>query len=411
MPRRIEEDHKDFRDVYEGRIRKELKKFINNGTIFRHRGKNGKIAITIPRIDIPHIVFGNENEGIGRGPGKPGDVIDKDDEGEGKGPKAGEGHQDGVTIQIDMEEILKFLKEELKLPNLKPKPNQTYEEDEIKYNNIALTGPEALRHNRRTMLQALKRACATGDIFNLEQPPGFAQPIRMVKPINSDRRYRQYRIIKKPSSNAVIFFARDGSGSMDQYKCDIVSDMAWWIDLWIRHFYNRVERCYVWHDTEAQEVDENKFYRYRYGGGTTCSSALKFVEKQFKNRFPPEKWNSYLFYFSDGENWGDDNKVFCNVIEQQLQPLMNFIGVTQVMAYAHDGSLKHYVDTHLTLDMLRTTSIGPKSETDSGGYISHYGLQLSDEERNKQIRDSIIDLLGAERNRTNSAPAATAANP
>ena len=27
------------------------------------------------------------------------------------------------------------------------------------------------------------------------------------------------------SSSAVIFFARDGSASMDQYKCDIVSDM------------------------------------------------------------------------------------------------------------------------------------------------------------------------------------------
>ena len=34
MPRRIEEDHKDFRDVYSGRIRKALKKFIKNGSIF-----------------------------------------------------------------------------------------------------------------------------------------------------------------------------------------------------------------------------------------------------------------------------------------------------------------------------------------------------------------------------------------
>ena len=49
---------------------------------------------------------------------------------------------------------------------------------------------------------------------------------------------KQYNIIKKPSSNAVIFFARDWSGSMDQYKCDIVSDMSWWIDIWIKRFYS-----------------------------------------------------------------------------------------------------------------------------------------------------------------------------
>lgn len=397
LARRIEQDHKDFRDVYEGRIRKELKKFINNGQIFRSRGKGGKIAITIPRIDIPHIVFGSEKEGVGRGPGKPGDVIDRDDDGDGKGRQPGEGHVDGVTIQVSLEEILKFLKEELNLPNLLPKPNQTYEEEVVKYNSISLSGPEALRHPRRTILQGLKRSCATGEIEQLHRPPGFAQSVRLIRPINSDKRYRQYRIIKKPSSNAVIFFARDGSGSMDQYKCDIVSDMAWWIDLWVRSFYTRVERVYVWHDTEAQEVDENKFYRYRYGGGTYCSSALKYIGKQFKNRFTPDKWNSYIFYFTDGENWDNDNNVFCDFIQKELAPIVNFIGISQVMAYAHEGSLKHYVDNNLKLGLLRTTSIGPKSDTDAQGFLNHYGLQLSEEERNSQIRNAIIDLLGKEK--------------
>lgn len=399
MPRRIEEDHKDFRDVYEGRIRKELKKFINNGTIFKNRGKGGKVNITIPRIDIPHIVFGNENTGIGRGPGKPGDIIGKDPD-EGQGNRPGEGHQEGVTIQIDMEDILNFLKDELQLPNLQPKLNQVFDEEEIKYNSLSLTGPEALRHPRRTMLQALKRSCASGEINQTHQPPGFAQPIRLIRPINSDKRYRQYRVIKKPSSNAVLFFARDGSGSMDQYKCDIVSDMAWWIDVWVRHFYDRVERVYVWHDTDAQEVDENKFYRYRYGGGTLCSSALKFINKQFKNRFPPDKWNIYVFYFTDGENWGDDNKTFCNIIQQEMSPIVNFVGISQVMAYAHENSLKHYVDSNLDLGMLRTTSIGPKSDADAAGNIHHWGVQLSEEERNKQIKDAIVDLLGSQKANT-----------
>ena len=121
------------------------------------------------------------------------------------------------------------------------------------------------------MLQALKRMAAGGELDKLHYIPGFSDPVRLITPINSDRRYKQYTEIKVPASNAVIFFARDGSASMDQYKCDIVSDMSWWIDAWIRHFYERVERCYIWHDTVAQEVDEETFYRYRYGGGTKCS--------------------------------------------------------------------------------------------------------------------------------------------
>ena len=111
------------------------------------------------------------------------------------------------------------------------------------------------------MLEALKRLAMSGDMDKLHYLPDVREPIRMITPINSDRRYRQYTEIKIPSSNAVIFFARDCSGSMDDYRCDVVSDMSWWIDCWIRRFYDRVERCYFVHDTEAEEVDEDTFYK------------------------------------------------------------------------------------------------------------------------------------------------------
>jgi uncharacterized sporulation protein YeaH/YhbH (DUF444 family) len=395
--RRVDEDYNDFVDVYSGKTRKELGKYINNGSIWKLRGKNGRLRMTIPRIDIPHIVRGKEQEGIGRGPGGKGDVIGKDDE-DGQGSKAGQEESEGVTVEVSMDEVLKLLKDELDLPNLKPKPQEIYEEKKIKYNDIALQGPESLRHNRRTMLQALKRMCASGEINQLHEIPGSPDPMRLITPINSDRRYRQYREINIPSSNAVIFFARDGSGSMDQYKCDIVSDMAWWIDIWIRHFYKRTERVYIWHDTIAQEVDENKFYRYRYGGGTTCSSALKLISKQFEARFLPEKWNIYVFYFTDGENWGEDNKVFCETIKNEFpNHVVNMVGITQILPWSSQDSLKQYVDENLKdCDNLKTTAIGmeeAKSRTHmASGYYST--PQLSEEERNKQITKAILNLLG-----------------
>ena len=392
MPRRVEEDHKDFHDVYAGRKRKELKKYIKNGNIFRSRGKNGKIVLTIPKIDIPHIVYGDSgNGGIGRGEGESGKVIGKEkDQGEGKGNKAGQDEGEGIDIAVDLEEILKFMQEELQLPDMKPKPSDTYEDIIKKYNNISLVGPESLRHNARTLKQALKRQCADGSINKLHEIPGFAHPIKLITPINSDKRYRQFNEIKVPSSNAVVFFARDGSASMDQYKCDIVSDMSWWIDIWIRRFYKKVEHVYVWHDTVAKEVDEKKFYKYRYGGGTTCSSALKLISKMFENRFNPIKWNIYLFYFTDGENWDGDNENFVKILQEEFGPkTVNMVGITQILSWDYNNSLKQAVDNS-SFANLKSTQIGyaPHSSSNS---------QLSEEDRNSQIRSSIIDLLGKDK--------------
>ena len=388
MPRKIGEDHKEFRDVVSGRIRKALKKFIKSGSIFRSRGKNGKVSINIPKIDIPHIVYGENNSGVGRGNGKPGDVIGRDkNKGQGKGNQAGQDEAEGIMINLDLEEVLKFLQEELELPDLKPKQDNVFEDIKIKYNNISLVGPESLRHTRRTMLTALKRMCSTGEINQLHHIPGYTDPVKLITPINSDKRYRQYKEIKYPSTNACIIYARDGSASMDTAKCEIVSDMAWWIDVWIKRFYKRVERMFVWHDSVAQEVDEQKFYKYRFGGGTTCSSALKLIAKQFENRFPPNKWNIYVFYFTDGENQTNDNEVFIKTLKNEFpQHLINFVGITQIFAYDYRGSVLESVKRarqDAVLDEhIKTAEIEP---TDNN---------LNGLTRNEAVLKAVKDLLG-----------------
>ncbi len=391
MPRNIERDWKLFRDIIGGRLREALKKFFSTGKFVTKRGKNGKMIITIPKINIPHIVHGQGDEGIGRGPGQKGDVIGRDKE-EGDA-SAGQEEAEGIIVNVDMEFILQFLKEELHLPDLKPKSSQTFEDTIIKYNDISLVGPESLRHNRRTLLQALKRLAASGELGKLHHIPGHKDPIKLITPINSDKRYRQYKEIRIPSNNAVIMFGRDGSASMDQYKCDIVSDMCWWLDLWIRRFYEKVERCYFWHDTVAQEVDEEKFYKYRYGGGTTCSTCPKLMAKQFENRFPPDKWNIYCFYFTDGENWSEDNAIFVDTLKKQFPPgICNIFAITQVMCWNYSSSLKQYVDGQEMPKNYRSVSIGGEYTPDYSSVWS--SPSLSDDERNEQIKKALKYLLG-----------------
>ena len=111
------------------------------------------------------------------------------------------------------------------------------------------------------------RTIASGDYDKLHQTPGFKDPVHVIMPHANDKKYRRYNEIKIPNSNAVVMFARDCSGSMDDEKCSIVSDMSWWLDVWIRRFYEKVERCFFVHDAEAEEVDGEKFYSYRSNGG------------------------------------------------------------------------------------------------------------------------------------------------
>ncbi len=394
MPRAIEEDHKHFRDVIEGKLRKELQKYVKTNKFVRLRTKGGKATVSVPSIDIPYFAHGEGESGVGRGPGKKGDVIKRDKQ-KGEGHEAGDDEGEGILVSVPLEYFVDELQKDLKLPDLKPKPTQTYEDIKIKYNDIALTGPESLRHNRRTLLQALKRQAASGELDKLYYVPGTTDPVKLIKPINSDRRYRQYKEIKIPSSNAVIMFGRDGSISMDEEKCDIVSDIAWWIDVWIRRYYEKVERCYFWHDEVAKEVDEDTFYKYRYGGGTRCSSCLNLMADQFDNRYPPEKWNIYCFYFTDGENQSHDNPVFFDTLVKRFPPsICNLFGVTQVLAMDYAGSVKEYLDKDKDkIPNVRTVSVGPEKAMDFSSASSWDAPKLTEDERNEAVKKAIKALL------------------
>lgn len=394
MPKRIQEDHKKFRDVISGKSREELKRMIKSGAIVRNKPRGGRVTISIPRIDIPHFVFGDTGEGIGRGPGKEGDVVGRDPQ-PGKGTKAGEGEGDGIRISIDMEDLFKIMEEDLKLPRMKPKPSQTFDEIKIKYTNISKVGLNSLRHIRRTMKEAIKRTSASGDKANMVMVPGSMIPVKIITPIKSDFRYRQYKETKIPSSHAVIFFARDCSGSMDDYRCEIVSDMSWWIDCWIKRFYKKVDHRYFVHDSRAVEVSEDEFYSLRLGGGTTCSTAFDAISQQLENQYHPEKYNIYVFYFTDGENSGGDNARLIEIIKDKLGPnITNLIGITQVCSsYSH--SVKEDIDKaigndDLKVDHVKTVSVGDNSRSP----VSAFGRShMSEEDRNQQIIEGIRNLL------------------
>lgn len=409
MPNRILEDHKHFRDIIQGKTGKELSRLISGGGFVKKRPKGGKIRVPVPGIEQPKYVYGEnpKNGGIGRGKGKDGDVKGYEPgKGDGSGGGAGEDHADGITVGVDLSHFLQFLRDELALPPMKPKPNQTFEETKIRYNDISRIGPDSLRHNRRTMYEAMKRLACTGDLQKTHLLPGCQIPMSLITPINQDKRYRTYQEEKIPTSNAMIFFIRDCSGSMDPYRCGIVSDMSWWIDAWISQYYQRMERTYIIHDTRAEEVSQERFYGYSGGGGTLCSSGFKLVADILENRVPPSQYNIYIFYFSDGENFGDkDNNKIIEMMEGPLGPdIVNMVGFTEICPYGWGGyTLKDYLDEHFKIENhvstrsgfehVRTAMIGQKTEWSWGGN----GIDMGPDERDRQIIEAIKSIIGKER--------------
>ena len=324
MISRIEQDHSRFREIIRGRIRKNLRKYISRGDMIAPKGK-GSVSIPMPQINIPRFVFGqNQGGGVGQGDGEPGDPVDGDPQ-SGKGGKgeAGQGEGDkALEVEVSLEELAEILGEELELPRIQPRGENQIAAYSGRYTGVRPTGPESLRHFRRTFKEALKRQIAMGTY----DP---ARPV--IVPIREDRRYRSWRTDPRPQSNAVIIYMMDVSGSMGDEQKEIVRIESFWIDTWLKSQYKGLESRFIIHDASARLVPREVFFKTRESGGTMISSAYKVCNELIDSEFDPEQWNIYAFHFSDGDNWSvDDTSACIQLLRQHLLPRVNQFGYGQV---------------------------------------------------------------------------------
>lgn len=328
MVMKIEQDYNRFRQIVRGKIRKELRKFITKGEMIGKKGKD-LISIPIPQIEIPHITFGPPQSGVGQGNGKEGDAIGAGESEEGN-KKAGDAPGDHlIEAELTMEELSEIMGEELELPKIQPKGQSNIAASKTKYSSIRSSGPESLRHFKRTYKQALKRHILTG-AYNPRNP--------IIVPIREDRRYRSWKEEIKPQRKAVIIYMMDVSGSMGQEQKEIVRIESFWIDTWLRSQYEGLETRYIVHDAVAKEVDQETFYHTRESGGTIISSAYKLCHKMIMEEYNPEDWNIYPFHFSDGDNWSGSDTIEClSLLEKEIFPKVNVFCYGQVESQYGSG--------------------------------------------------------------------------
>ena len=323
MTQSVDRDLKRFRQIVRGKIRKDLRKYVNHGEMIGRKGRE-TVSIPVPSINIPRFQHGKRNSGgTGQGEGEEGQPVGRgQDDGEGgvgrPGNEAG-GHV--REVEVSLEELAELLGEELQLPAIEPKGTQNIETQKDRYTSIAQTGPDSLRHFKRTYKQALKRQIASGE-YNPASP--------VIIPGREDERFKSWKTTTQPQANAAIVYIMDVSGSMTDDQKEIVRTEAFWIDTWLQSQYDGIQRRYVVHDAQAHEVDEDTFYRIREAGGTRISSAYKKAAAIIGRDFPASDWNLYVFQFSDGDNWGEDNRECLSVLTERILPGANLFCYGQV---------------------------------------------------------------------------------
>ena len=323
MSLKIHQDHSRFKQIVRGKIKANLRRYVQKGEMLGKKGKD-TISIPIPFIDIPHFKYGHrEQGGVGQGEGEVGQQLGPGSVQPGDGHKAGQGEGDhALEVDVSLDELASILGEELQLPNIERRGKEQVVAQKIRYTGVNTTGPESLRHFKRTFKQALRRQIALGT-YDPRMP--------IIVPTREDRRYRTFRMQSLPETNAVIIYMMDVSGSMGDEQKEIVRIESFWLDTWLRHQYKGLACRYIIHDAVAREVDRETFFHTRESGGTMISSAYKLCRDIIRADYPPGSWNIYPFHFSDGDNWSADDTRHCiDMLRSDILPGVNQFAYGQV---------------------------------------------------------------------------------
>lgn len=317
---RVNLDKRRFFDIVRKSVRKNLHKFITSDRfVLPDKSGRGKISIPLPRINIPRFKFEDRQlKGVGQGKGDKGDIIgwgDEEDGGQGQGAGDQIGDHALEEIEINEDDFFKILGEELELPRIEPKGRKTVESPRYAYKGIRRVGPESLRQFKRTYKEALKRQIASGS-YDPQNPVVF--------PIKNDKRYRSLESKTSSEISAVIFHLIDVSGSIDDEQREIIRRITYCVNGWIERCYKGTKQRYIVHDFEAEEVIKHTFFHIDTSGGTKISSALSLMSEIIDKEYPAEEWNIYAFYYSDGDNWNDEDNLKCmRLIGDRILPKIN----------------------------------------------------------------------------------------
>lgn len=280
-------------------------------------------SVQVPVRLLEHARFrlaeGRTETGAGQGKGKPGDILapaqPEDDSGTEPGEGGDEEGEVKLLLEFSIDDVMDWVWEELKLPDLKPKSNARIEDMELVREGWDKRGARSRLDRRRTVKEAIKRRAVQTD------PVPFT---------NEDLRFRQLVTRSRPSTSAVIFFVIDVSASMTQIERKLAKSFFFFALQGIRRKYGKVETRFIAHTTHAWEFGEADFFQVSGIGGTIASSAFRLALDTIRSEMNAAQTNIYMFYASDGENFTEDRAAAMQSLTE-LSSMLNYIGYIETL--------------------------------------------------------------------------------
>lgn len=281
-------------------------------------------TVQVPVRMLEHARFklaeGRSQTGAGQGEGQPGDILQpsQPEPGTGSGDSGEGGSENGevrLLLEFSIDDVMDWIWEELKLPDLQPKPGARIDEVELVREGWDKRGARSRLDRRRTVKEAIKRR---------------AVQVNPVPFTNDDLRFRQLVTRTRPSTSATILFVIDVSASMTQLERKLAKSFFFFALQGIRRKYARVETRFIAHTTHAWEFSEQEFFQVTGIGGTIASSAFRLVLDLVRRELDPVHNNIYMFYASDGENFTED-RAAANHSLAELAGILNYIGYVETL--------------------------------------------------------------------------------
>lgn len=322
----LEQDKKREEDGFPRRIR--LGKLVRPS-----RNDKGKVVVvpstTEPKLYHDDSVTEEGDSGTGgAGEGEEGEVIGEQqaqpEPGEGEGEGAGEGEGSDHDLTSEAYDLGKIITEKFSLPNLKDKGKKrsftkfTYDLTDRN------RGFGQILDKKATLRRMVKTNIMLGRI---KQNESFLPENMLLNP--QDQVFRIFSREKDYETQAVVFFLRDYSGSMQGDPTQLVTTQHLLIYSWLMYQYqNNVITRFILHDTDAKEVED--FYTYyssQVAGGTRVAPAFNLMNKIVEDEQLKVDYNIYVFYGTDGDDWDSDGKELIETIRQTLT-YANRVGIT-----------------------------------------------------------------------------------
>jgi sporulation protein YhbH len=278
-------------------VKNTLPEILSGEDLMTGPGNNRTVMVPVKFLEHSRFRLAepSSQQGAGQGRGQPGDVLQPGrDKGDGAAQSGGtENGEIRFVVEMKLDEIIDWIWEELKLPDLKPKRTSTMDEPEYVREGWDKRGARSRLDRRRTIKEAVKRR---------------AIQVNPVPIINEDLRFRQLVKRATPSMNAAVIFALDVSGSMDEAQRKLAKQFFFFALQGIRRQYAKVETVFLAHAAQAWEFEESQFFQASSSGGTVSSCVFQLALEVMKTRYDPSRYNVYFFYASDGENAAEDRE-------------------------------------------------------------------------------------------------------